>query len=118
MVLHTRARTPDSTKLYFDLTKKVRGLPLTPGTIPQAAFGHLMGGYDAGYYGYLWSEVIAEDFFGEFAKTGLHNNQTGLKFRREVLERGGTLDEETMVKNFLGRKTSNKPFLKSIGLSK
>lgn len=118
MVLHTRARTPNSTKLYFDLTKKVRGLPLTPGTIPQAAFGHLMGGYDAGYYGYLWSEVIAEDFFGEFAKTGLHNNQTGLKFRREVLERGGTLDEETMVKNFLGRKTSNKPFLKSIGLSK
>ncbi len=118
MTLHTRAKTPDSTKLYFDLTQKVRGLPLTPGTIPQAAFGHLMGGYDAGYYGYLWSEVIAEDFFGEFAKSGLRNPETGLKFRREILERGGTLEEEEMVENFLGRKVSNEPFLKSIGLSK
>ena len=120
MTLHTRAKTPDSTKLYFSLTEKIRGkaLPLTPGTIPQAAFGHLMGGYDAGYYGYLWSEVIAEDFFGEFAKTGLRNAQTGLKFRKEILERGGTLDEEEMVENFLGRKVSNEPFLKSIGLEK
>lgn len=120
MTLHTRAKTPDSTKLYFSLTKKIRGsaLPLTPGTIPQASFGHLMGGYDAGYYGYLWSEVIAEDFFGEFAKAGLRNPQTGLKFRKEILERGGTLEEEEMVENFLGRKVSNKPFLKSIGLSK
>lgn len=116
MTLHTADTTPDTTKLYFELTKKIRGLPLTKGTIPQASFGHIMGGYDAGYYGYLWSEVIAEDFFGEFKKNGIFNLETGLKFRREILEKGGTLDEEKMVENFLGRPADNKPFLKSIGL--
>lgn len=116
MTLHTADTTPDTTKLYFELTKKIRGLPLTKGTIPQASFGHIMGGYDAGYYGYLWSEVIAEDFFGEFKKNDIFNPETGLKFRREILEKGGTLDEEKMVENFLGRPADNKPFLKSIGL--
>ena len=116
MSLHMADTTPDTTKLYFELTKKIRGLPLTKGTIPQASFGHIMGGYDAGYYGYLWSEVIAEDFFGEFKKNGIFNPETGLKFRREILEKGGTLDEEKMVENFLGRPADNKPFLKSIGL--
>lgn len=116
MTLHTADKTPDTTKTYFDLTKKVRGLPLTKGTCPQASFGHIMGGYDAGYYGYLWSEVIAEDFFSEFEKNGVFNPETGLRFRREILEKGGTLDETDMVKNFLGRKENIGPFLKSIGL--
>ncbi len=118
MTLHTAPKTLDSTKLYFDLTKKIRALPLTKNTIPQAAFGHIMGGYDAGYYGYLWSEVIAEDFFSEFEKNGIFNPQTGLKFRREILEKGGTLEEEELVRNFLGRPVNNQPFLKSIGLDK
>jgi thimet oligopeptidase len=116
MTLHTLPKTPDSTKLYFDLTRKIRALPLTKNTIPQASFGHIMGGYDAGYYGYLWSEVIAEDFFSEFEKNGIFNTETGLKFRREILEKGGTLEETDLVKNFLGREATNKPFLKSIGL--
>lgn len=117
MSLHMADKTPDTTKVYFDLTKKIRALPLTKGTIPQASFGHIMGGYDAGYYGYLWSEVIAEDFFSEFEKNGIFNQETGLKFRREVLEKGGTVDEEKMAENFLGRPVDNTPFLRSIGLS-
>lgn len=116
ITLHTASKTPDSTKLYFDLTKKIRALPLTKNTIPQAAFGHIMGGYDAGYYGYLWSEVIAEDFFSEFEKNGVFNPEIGLKYRREILEKGGTEDEEKLVENFLGRPADNGPFLKSLGL--
>ncbi len=116
MTLHTADKTPDSTKLYFDLTQKIRALPLTKNTWPQASFGHIMGGYDAGYYGYLWSEVIAEDFFSEFEKNGIFNPETGLKFRREILEKGGSEEEEKLVQNFLGRPVDNKPFLKSIGL--
>ena len=117
MTLHTLPKTPDTTKLYFDLTKKIRHVRLTPHTIPQASFGHIMGGYDAGYYGYLWSEVIAEDFFSEFEKNGIFDTNTGLKYRREILEKGSTIEEETMVQNFLGRPVDNGPFLKSIGLS-
>jgi len=116
MTLHTAPVTLDTTKTYFDLTKKIRALPLTKGTIPQASFGHIMGGYDAGYYGYLWSEVIAEDFFSEFEKNGIFDTKTGLKYRREILEKGGTEEEEKLVENFLGRPADNGPFLKSIGL--
>ena len=116
MTLHTAPKTVDTTKTYYDLTKKIRHLPLTKNTYPQASFGHIMGGYDAGYYGYLWSEVIAEDFFSEFEKYGIFNPQIGLKYRREILEKGGTLEETELVKNFLGREVDNTPFLKSIGL--
>lgn len=116
MTLHTKKNTPDTTKTYFRLNKKIRNLPLTKNTIPQASFGHIMGGYDAGYYGYLWSEVIAEDFFNEFEKHGIFNQELGMKLRREVLEKGATLDETEMVKNFLGRKEEIGPFLQSIGL--
>ena len=116
IMLHTKNKPPDTTKTYFSLTKKIRGLPLSKGTYPQAAFGHIMGGYDAGYYGYLWSEVIAEDFFNEFEKNGVFNPDIGRKFRREILEKGGTVEEEQMVQNFLGRKEDITPFLQSIGL--
>ena len=119
MTLHTLPKTPDSTKLYFDLTKKIRALPQTKNTFPQASFWHIMnmaGAYDAGYYGYLWSEVIAEDFFSEFEKNGIFNPEIGLKYRREILEKGGSEDEEKLVENFLGRPVDNGPFLKSIGL--
>ncbi len=57
-------------------------------------------------------------FFSEFKKHGIFNPETGLKFRREVLEKGGTVEEEDMVKNFLGRPAENGPFLQSIGLTK
>ena len=116
MALHTARKTPDTTKKYFSLTKKIRGLPLTKGTYPQASFGHIMGGYDAGYYGYLWSEVIAQDFFSEFEKHGVFDVQTGLKFRRAILEKGGTAEETDMVQSFLGRPSDITPFLQSIGL--
>ena len=116
MTLHTLPKTPDSTTLYADLMKKIRALPLTKSTYPQAAFEHSMGKYDAGYYGYLWSEVIAEDFFSEFEKNGIFDTKTGLKYRREILEKGGTEEEEKLVENFLGRPADNGPFLKSIGL--
>ena len=116
MTLHTAPKTLDTTKTYFDMTKKIRMLPLTKNTYPQAAFGHIMGGYDAGYYGYLWSEVIAQDFFHEFEKQGVFNTDLGLKFRREILEKGGTEEETDMVKNFLGRPEEIGPFLQAIGL--
>lgn len=113
---HTLTRPADTTEMWAKYAKKIKLTPMTKDTYPQASFDHLMGGYDAGYYGYLWAEVIAQDFFSEFQKHGLFNKEIGKKFRKEILAVGGSYDEEELVQNFLGRKISNEPFLKHIGL--
>ncbi|WP_424245540.1 thimet oligopeptidase [Elusimicrobium posterum] len=116
MYLHTHKKPVDTTALYFKMSEKIAATKQTPHTIPQASFDHIMSGYDAGYYGYLWAKVIAEDFFSEFEKNGIDNEEIGKKFRNEILAVGGTYEEEEIVQNFLNRKVDNKPFLKSIGL--
>jgi len=116
MMYHTATKPVDTTALWAKEADEIRGVPMTSGTYPQASFDHIMGGYDAGYYGYLWAEVIAEDFFSEFQKHGLFNKELGKKYRKEILAMGGSYDEEVLVKNFLGRPVSNEPFLKHIGL--
>jgi thimet oligopeptidase len=116
MLYNSTKKPLDTTALWAKYAAKIRGVPMTKDTYPQASFDHIMGGYDAGYYGYLWAEVIAQDFFSEFEKHGLFNKELGKKFRKEILEQGGSLEEEDLVKNFLGRPVSNEPFLKNIGL--
>lgn len=84
-----------------------------------AGFGHLVG-YDAGYYSYLWALVYACDAFESFKTKGnknvFTNTEVGLKWRREVLEKGSSEDEMKLLTNFLGRKPSNKAFLKELGV--
>jgi thimet oligopeptidase len=89
--------------------------PYLEGTHMQASFDHL-NGYGAGYYGYLWSKVYAEDMFSEFEKNGILDKATGQKFMHKVLAKGATQDELSLVKDFLGREPNNKAFLKSLGL--
>lgn len=115
MRYHLTKKKIDSTAYWSKYSKKIRGVPLREGAYPQASFDHIMGGYDAGYYGYLWAEVIAQDFFSEFEKNGIFNKDIGAKFRKEILAVGGSYEEEELVQNFLGRKVSNEPFLKDIG---
>ncbi|NLO92056.1 MAG: Zn-dependent oligopeptidase [Elusimicrobia bacterium] len=115
MKYHTLDK-PDTTGIYNDLSYEIRGIPMSMGTVPQASFGHLMGGYDAGYYGYLWAEVIAEDLFSRFENEGVLNPETGMQYRQLILAPGGTYDPSSMVEKFLGRKVSQDAFLKSIGL--
>lgn len=117
MKYHTLTKPADTTAMWEKYAAKIKLTPMTKDTYPQASFDHLMGGYDAGYYGYLWAEVIAQDFFSEFQKHGLFNKEIGKKFRKEILAVGGSYDEEELVQNFLGRKISNEPFLKHIGLA-
>jgi Zn-dependent oligopeptidase len=92
-------------------------VPVQQGTYPQASFGHLMGGYDAGYYGYLWSEVYAADMFQRFAKEGLLNPVTGADYLRWILQPGGTQDPFVLITGFLGRAPTQDAFLKGLGLS-
>ncbi|KAJ1642177.1 metalloendopeptidase [Coemansia asiatica] len=83
-----------------------------------ATFGHIMGGYDAGYYGYLWSKVFSQDMFeARFKKEGLFNKQTGMDYRREILAPGGSRDASISLEKFLGRKPQNTAFMRAIGLA-
>jgi len=92
-------------------------LPHPEGTFSLASFGHLMGGYDAAYYGYMWSEVFGDDMFSVFEERGATNPEVGMAYRREVLERGGSVDAEEILRKFLGREPDNKAFLNKLGIS-
>lgn len=65
-----------------------------------------MGGYEAGYYGYLWSEVYSCDLFDRFEQEGLLNPKIGKEYRDVILGPGGSRDSSDSIKLFLGRETS------------
>lgn len=81
----------------------------------HASFTHLIG-YRAGYYGYLWSLVYAEDMFQRFKELGMLDPQAGQYYRKHILSRGGTRDGLDLVKTYLGREPSMEPFLRHLGL--
>ncbi len=116
MIYHT-AENVDSTEVYKKAMKEIMLVPIQEGSNPHASFGHLMGGYDAGYYGYLWSEVYAQDMFTRFEKEGFSNAKTGMDYRKGILEPGSERQPFDLIKGFLGREPNEEAFLKSIGLT-
>ncbi|HEY4607039.1 MAG TPA: M3 family metallopeptidase [Acidimicrobiia bacterium] len=91
-------------------------MPFHEGTFSLASFGHLMGGYDAAYYGYMWAEVFGDDMFSRFEDDGVTNPEVGMAYRREVLEKGGSVDADEMLVGFLGRAPENTAFLRKLGI--
>ena len=104
-----------TTEIVEELQNKITLYPYLDGTHMQAAFGHLMG-YAAGYYGYLWSLVYAQDMFSVFENNGVMDIDTGLRYRDIILSNGGSRDELEMVIEFLGREPNQDAYFKSIGL--
>jgi len=94
--------TIDMNTMAAELQNKYSNFDFVDGTHFQYSFGHL-DGYSAVYYTYMWSLVIADDMFSEFEKNGLLNTKIAKRYRREVLEPGGSLDAADLVENFLGR---------------
>jgi Zn-dependent oligopeptidase len=86
------------------------------GTFFPASFGHLLGGYDAGYYGYLWAKVYGDDMFSRFAADGVTDPTVGAAYRTAILERGGSRPATEMLEEFLGRAPNNEAFLAELGL--
>ncbi len=111
---HSGGAVKDTTSITNEL-HSITGFPVPEGTYWQAGFGHLFG-YDAGYYGYKWSEVYADDMFTRFAAAGPMNEELGLEYRTRVLEPGGSVDGDVLVREFLGREPNSDAFLKNIGL--
>ena len=84
----------------------------------QATFGHLIGGYDAGYYGYLSSQVYSADMFYSVFKNNPMDGKEGRRYRHTVLERGGSQDEMETLKQFLGREPSTEAFYEELGVAR
>ncbi len=82
----------------------------------EATFGHLVDGYDACYYGYLFSQVYSCDMWRAGFKGDPMNAEMGRKYRKLVLERGGSRDEMENLIEFLGRKPSAEAFYEELGL--
>ena len=83
----------------------------------STSFGHLFaGGYSAGYYSYLWAQVLDADAFESFLENGLYDGETGKRFRLEVLAKGGSAHPMELYKNFRGREPDPQALLRRDGL--
>ena len=118
MTLHDKF-DPNTDETTTDVLKKVQNEILintyTEGTYMQAAFGHLRG-YGASYYGYMWSQVYAQDMFSVFEENGILDKETGIRYRDIILASGSSKNELDLVREFLGREPNNEAFLRDLGL--
>ncbi|MCQ2164143.1 MAG: M3 family metallopeptidase, partial [Bacteroidales bacterium] len=80
-------------------------------------FNHIFGsGYNAGYYGYLWAEVLDKDMFERFEQEGVWNKALATRFKETFLEKGGSEDPMELFRSFMGRDPQTEPFLRGRGL--
>lgn len=80
-------------------------------------FLHMVSGYDAGYYVYTWAAVLDNDAFEAFKENGIFDQATATSFRKNILEKMGTMDAEQMYLNFRGREPEIEPLLRNRGLN-
>lgn len=94
-------------------------LSLIPEIAPRyrtTYFNHIIGGYAAGYYSYLWANVLDNDAFEAFKEKGIFDQQTAHLFRSNVLQKGDSEDPMTLYKNFRGSEPQLEPMLKNRGM--
>jgi thimet oligopeptidase len=116
MRYHTRKPPLDTTAIWKATLGEMTPSRFVDGTHPQGSFGHLMEGYDAGYYGYLWSKVYAQDLFTRFKAEGLTNPVAGSAYRREILAPARLEEPDQEVERFLGRPMNPKAFYEELGI--
>ncbi|MFZ0456320.1 MAG: M3 family metallopeptidase [Ignavibacteriaceae bacterium] len=119
MDYHTLTETDD-----FDVNDFENNSMIKIGMIPEIVvryrstyFNHIFNnGYDAGYYSYIYAEVLDADAFEAFKANGLFDKKTAQSFRQNILEKGGTEDPMVLYKRFRGAEPTIEPLLKKRGL--
>ncbi len=101
-IYKTKPENVDLDKVTLNDASRYSLFTPLPDTHMWASFGHL-GGYSSAYYTYLWDKVIALDFFEQFDRKNLLAGDAPMKYRSVVLEPGGSMSANDLVKNFLGR---------------
>ncbi|MGA8874939.1 MAG: M3 family metallopeptidase [Candidatus Korobacteraceae bacterium] len=96
---------------FHDLQNYTSYVPIPPDAHIYANFNHLAG-YSSAYYTYMWDKVIALDFYQQFDQQNLLAGDTPMRYRRQVLEPGGSMSANDLVKNFLGRPQNMDAFQK------
>jgi len=110
------AMTGESPQDAMQTWKKMEGatpLGYVEGTAFPGSFSHIIGGYGAGYYGYMWSEVLALDMLSKFGHN-IMNPAVGRRFRNIILANGGQVPAKELVRRFLGRSPDSRAFFAEI----
>lgn len=106
----------DTDDLWKQIDKQMGVIPrYIEGTHPQGSWIHI-NTHPVYYYGYLWSEVYAQDMYTVFEKNGLLDQETGVRYRKIILANGTQRDVVEAVEEFLGRPSNNEAYIKSLGL--
>lgn len=104
-------------EILNSVKEKVSVVPSTPWARFPHAFSHIFaGGYAAGYYSYLWADVLAADAFSRFSEEGIFNRETGQSFLDNILTRGGSEEPMALFKRFRGREPKLDAMLKGYGI--
>ncbi len=109
----TAGASPGDPEAVWDAMEEDSILGHIPGTQFPGTFEHIISGYAAGYYGYMWSQVLALDMLSVYGNN-LMNPRVGRRFRSTILSQGSQKPAKQMVHEFLGRDPSNAAFLAEI----
>ena len=118
---HTLTEAKEQDALAFEnaAMSKIGLIPEIVVRYRSPYFQHIFsGGYSAGYYSYIWSEVLDADAFEAFKETSLFDPQTALSFRQNILAKGDTDEAMALYKRFRGREPKVEPLLKRRGFIK
>ena len=108
----------DTNKFEKDYLTKIGLIPEIISRYRSTYFAHIIGGYDSGYYAYIWAEVLDSDAFEAFKENGLFDQKTAKAFRDNVLARGGSEEPMVLYKKFRGAEPKIDALLKKRGLKK
>jgi peptidyl-dipeptidase Dcp len=117
MAWHTLSNTDNIDVRQFE-TAAMTAIGLIAEIVPRyrtTYFNHIIGGYAAGYYNYIWAGVLDKDAYEAFKEKGIFDRATAASFR-SLLEKLGTEDTMTLYKRFRGAEPRIEPLLRSRGL--